>query len=147
MSQSRQELNEVKEWLRSYSKLSLTVTELRWQLAEIREQLTNARALVYDDMPHGSGSLNDLSDAMIKLEEQEERIESAIQEANDVKMEIVNALVDLPPALQLILVDRYIYLRKWEDIARAHNLTESVVHYRHNAGLKLLTQTKRVGKR
>ncbi len=144
MSQSRQELNKVKEWLRSYSKLSLAVTELRWQLAEIREQLTNARALVYDDMPHGSGSLNDLSDAMIKLEEQEERVESAIQEANDVKMEIVNALVDLPPALQLILVDRYIYLRKWEDIARDHNLTESVVHYRHNTGLKLLVQIKKI---
>lgn len=67
----KRELEEVKEWLWSYRKLAKQTELLRERLAAAREQLTSARALVYDDMPHGSVNLSDLSDVMARLEEEE----------------------------------------------------------------------------
>lgn len=134
----KREIEEVKEWLRSYRKLATQVDALKERLVATREQLTSARALVYDDMPHGSGSLSDLSDAMVRLEEQEGEIIEKLLEVDSARMEIVDALNTLPVPVREVMYDRYISWKSWERIFVESNMSKRAVLYRHKDGLMIL---------
>lgn len=135
---SKRELEEVKEWLWSYRKLVKQTEALRERLVATREQLTSARALVYDDMPHGSGNLSDLSDVMARLEEQEGKILEKLLEADNVRAKIVDALNSLPPITRKVMYERYISWKSWEMIAKRHNASKRQVLYKHKEGLQML---------
>lgn len=138
----KRELEEVKEWLWKYRKLVKQTEALRERLAATREQLTSARALVYDDMPHGSGNLSDLSDVVARLEEQEGEVLERILEEDNARAEIVDALNTLPPITRQVMHERYISWRSWERIATRHKLSTSTVHRIHKDGLERLRMRK-----
>ena len=139
---SKRELEEVKEWLWSYRKLVKQTEALRERLVATREQLTSARALVYDDMPHGSGNLSDLSDVMARLEEQEGEILEKLLEADNARAKIVDALNSLQPITRQVMYERYISLKDWKRIAARRKLSMSTVHRIHREGLERLRMRK-----
>lgn len=139
---SKRELEEVKEWLWSYRKLVKQTEALRERLVATREQLTSARALVYDDMPHGSGNLSDLSDVMARLEEQEGKILEKLLEADNARARIVDALNSQPPITRQVMYERYISWKSWERIAARHKLSASTIHRIHREGLESLRMRK-----
>lgn len=138
----KRELEEVKEWLWKYRKLVKQTEALRERLAATREQLTSARALVYDDMPHGTGNLSDLSDVVARLEEQEGEVLERILGADNARAEIVDALNTLPPITRQVMYERYISWKSWERIATRHKLSASTVHRIHKDGLERLRMRK-----
>ena len=139
---SKRELEEVKEWLWNYRKLVKQTEALRERLVATREQLTSARTLVYDDMPHGSGDLSDLSDVMARLEEQEGKALEKLLEADNARARIVDALNTLPPITRRVMYERYIFWRDWKWIAARNKLSMSTVHRIHREGLESLKMRK-----
>lgn len=132
---SRAEIESTKEWLWSYRRLIKEIASKRLELTEIRESLSSARALVYDDMPHGSGSLTDLSNAMVQLEEREEELADKLQEAADTQRRILSEIKRLPRITSNIFFERYIRGNDWVDIAEEHEMSLSAVHRKHRDGL------------
>lgn len=134
------ELEEVKRWLRSYHTLIMRTRKARERLAEVRSELSSARALVYNDMPHGSGSLSDLSSAMVRLEEEEEKVRQAISESIKARADIARTIKELPPVSRRVLYDRYILLKSWDRIAKEHSASKRQVLYKHKEGLEIIRQ-------
>lgn len=67
----------------------------------------------------------------------EQEIDSRIDELTEIKREIIKAIGGMEnPVYRTLLLERYINLRTWEDIASVMQYTERNIFYLHGAALK-----------
>lgn len=123
------------------------LSRYRWtkqRLAEIDEEIAGCRmdalpgGISYDGMPHGSGSLTDLSDYAVKFDRlltQRIRIKTeAAAELNEIS-EAIEEVEDIQ--CRTLLRYRYILLLGWEEISKKMNYSEVHVRkYLHGKALR-----------
>ena len=91
-----------------------------------------------DGMPHGSGVSRKTEDLAIKLGEAAQRYLNAEQEAFDVKERVYSIIADIDGTEGEILYERYINLRRWEDICVLVHLSWRQTHRLHRKGLQMV---------
>lgn len=125
----KQTIEDKKEYLKTYRQLK----QETYSKAELLEHLKTkemGEAIRYSDLPH-SGNKKDLSDHIQKLEEVEEELVEANEEAIDKMAEIIRAINQMDDAMSKeILRSRYILGKSWEQIACDIHMT-----YRHTIRL------------
>ena len=77
-------------------------------------------------------------DHAIRLSERREAWQIAALNALEVRQEIFDMLIDLPIDESEVLIERYVDLKKWEDIALSLNMSHTNVHKLHRRGLQLI---------
>ena len=135
---SKEELILTKEWLWRYRRIYWKVEREEEEYQRIREELSGVRALIYDDMPSGSGTLADLSNSMVRLEKQMKAIDTATAELYEIASDIVGAIDKLPKDVQPIMVKRYMKFKKWQQISEECGVSIRSVHNKHLEGLELI---------
>lgn len=135
---SKEELMLAKEWLWRYQRIYWRVEREEEEYQRIREELSGVRALLYDDMPSGSGTLADLSNSMVRLEKQMKVIDTAVAELYEIASDIVGAIYKLPEDIQPIMFKRYMEFKKWQQVSEECGMSIRNVHNKHLEGLELI---------
>ena len=135
---SKEELILTKEWLWRYRRIYWKVEREEEENQRIREELSGVRALIYDDMPSGSGTLADLSNSMVRLEKQMNVLDAAIAELHEIASDVVGAIYRLPEDVQQVMFKRYMEFEGWQQIAAECGLSLRSVHNKHREGLELV---------
>lgn len=119
---------EKKEYLNEYKLACKKVVALQEQLESLREVEQSAKVQKLSDMPKGSGSRqSDLSDLMIRIEELQEEVDTALDKCIEKKLEIEESLIcRVDDEEARVLRYRYIKLLGWKEIAK--RLDYSVRH-------------------
>ncbi len=109
-------------------------------------QVSNLRGMsmhitqVLSDMPKTASHDNHkLEDVIARLIDTEAEIDESIDSLVDLKIEIMNAIWKVEDAnCQLLLEQRYINFKSWEEIADDMNVSVRWVHKLHAKGLELI---------
>lgn len=107
-----------KEYLSQYKDATKIIERVRAEYEEQMEQVDSIRsALGGDGLPRsGEVSKRVETDAVRLAEKAEELIEAEV-DALEIRQEIVRLLRHIDQTPQDVLWDRYVNLRKWEDVA------------------------------
>ena len=128
-----------KEFLKQYEYAMLRAKRCREQYETALEKIDAiGSTLGTDGMPHGSGVSRKTEDLAIKLGEAAQRYLDAEQEAFDVKERVYSIIADIDGTEGEILYERYINLRRWEDICVLVHLSWRQTHRLHRKGLQMV---------
>lgn len=127
---------EKKEYLNGYRNACKRIINLQEQMESLREVEQSAKIQQLSDMPKGGNRHKDLSDLLIKLEKLQDKIDDAIIESLQVKVEIEDTLLRVRDSDEArILRFRYIDFMKWEEISVKMNYSYRQVLYIHGRAL------------
>ena len=76
-----------------------------------------------DGMPHGANISKPTEDKAVRLAEKMERIVDARLTAIEVRQEVFDTIMELDDLECDVLLQRYVCLKKWEDVCLAVNYT------------------------
>lgn len=111
------ELEQKKEYLKSYRKLCIKLASLNEQKASMMETITSVKAQKYDDMPK-SNNKTDLSDYIVALERVTKSIDTTRNKCISKKVAIESAILNMDCGVESdILHKRYILFKPWEVIS------------------------------
>ena len=114
----REQNEKKKEYLNGYRRMTLKINSLAEQMRSISEIAESAKAVNYDDMPHGHKD-TDLSDYIVKLENLEEKINAIKKEQYQRRIGIEELIVSMQDGTECdVLRKRYIECKSWETIAK-----------------------------
>lgn len=129
----------VKEYLRQYGEAERIARHLK---SEYETALHNIDAIKSpmdtDGMPHGTNISRRTELAAIRLAEAAERYKDAEIKAIEKRGEVFNLIWNVPGIKGDILYERYINLRRWEDVADTVHLSLRQVHNIHGRVLQEL---------
>ena len=91
-----------------------------------------------DGMPHGTNISKPTEDKAIRLAEKMERIVDARLTAIEVRQEVFDTIMELDDLECDVLLQRYVYLKKWEDVCLAVNYTWPSVRSAWHRGEELI---------
>lgn len=127
---------EKKKWLWRYRDCIEREKEINLRIEEIRNEIGGLKAVSYDSVP-GSGSLHDLSDGMVKLLEEVEKLLQEREKTARAWREIQEAITspELTSKETEVCFKRYI-LRMWfDDIAEEMGVGIASVYRFHKSAL------------
>lgn len=108
----------VKEYLRQYETAEKIARRLRTEYETQLIMIDNIKSPSNTDgMPHGSGISNRTEQAALRLVEAAERYKGAEVEALKKRQQVFELIWNVPGLKGDILYERYINLRRWDDIA------------------------------
>lgn len=134
---------EKKKWLWRYRECIEREKEINLRIEEIRNEIGGLKAVSYDSVP-GSGSLHDLSDGMVKLLEEEEKLLQEREKTARVWREIQEAITspELTSKETEVCFKRYILRMWWDDIAEEMGVSLRTVHHIHGKALRRIDLPK-----
>ena len=88
-----------------------------------------------DGMPHGSGISKPTEDKAIKISEKLERLADARLDAVRIRQEVYDTIMLLDGLEADVLLERYVYLQKWEDVCLSVCYTWPTVRLAWHRGL------------
>lgn len=111
-------VEEKKQFLIGFKRMFFKLESLKEQKKVTRERMESAKAIEYSDMPK-SHRKTDLSDCIVQLEEQEERINNQIAEIFKRQVTITDAIMRLEDGLESDIMNKhYIQFIGWEEIGK-----------------------------
>lgn len=131
-------MNETKkEYLKGYSRAAVSIKMLKQEYVEIREEALSLKAIEYSDMPKSSGKKTDLSDTIVMLEKERDRIVKEIKQCYMQQIRIKNDIREMRSEKYInILTMRYIKNMTWEEIAEKIDRTKRQVERIHGNALE-----------
>ena len=128
-----------KEYLRQYKEAERDVQNLRAEYLEQMEQIDNIRSsLGGDGLPRSGDIYKKVEAQAVKLAEKAEELLQAEADALAMRQEIFRMVQRVPGAPGEVLRERYVNLRKWEDIADLIGYTDRNCRYLHDKGLEIV---------
>ena len=127
------------EYLRQYEYATRRVA--RYQEEYNRESLLidAVRSLSDNDgMPHGSGISKPTEDKAIRLADKALKWKQAELDAIEIRQEVFETICDIPDIEGDVLYERYIHLRKWEEICVRLNYSWHGIHSVHRRALSIV---------
>lgn len=122
----------VKEYLRQYEAAEKIAGRLRTEYIKQMEMIDSIKSPSDNDgMPHGSSISNRTEEAAFHLIEAAKRYEDAELEAIKKRQQVFNLIWNVPGLKGDILYERYINLKKWEEVADTVHLSLRQVHNLH----------------
>lgn len=129
----------VKEYLRQYRYAEETAQRLRSEYEEEEERVIGIRStLGGDGQPHGTGISKPTENAAVRLAEKLEQYRASEIEALRVRQEVFDTIRSVPGEMQTVLYERYINLKRWEDIAEVMAYSLRQVYNIHGNALDYL---------
>ena len=108
----------VKEYLRQYEAAEKIARRLRTEYIKQMEMIDSIKSPSDNDgMPHGSNISRRTEEAALQLLEAAKRYEVAELEAIKKRQQVFNLIWNVPGVKGEILYERYINLKRWEEIA------------------------------
>lgn len=130
-----------KEFLRQYEYADKRAKRLQAEYERELELIDSVRStLGGDGMPHGSGVSRRTEDAAIRLADKAMRWKMAQVEAIEKRQEVFELIRDVEGTEGEILYERYINLRRWEDICVVIHLSWRQTHRLHGKALNLIEE-------
>lgn len=126
-----------KRWLWRYQDCIEREKEINLRIEKIRNELGGLKGISYNGMP-SSGSLHDLSDGMVRLLEEEEKLLQEREKAARSWREIQAAITspELTSRQTEVCFKRYILRMWWGDIAEEMGVSERSVYRYHGEALQ-----------
>lgn len=130
------ENDEKKKYLDRYRRARSSAKELENRLAMLQIDAMVPGQRAADAMPHGSGGDRDLSDYVAKYDEYVTSLIRKRQAAQSVMIEVSSAIeaLEIEEEKQVLLY-RYIYLMRWDEIAEAMHIALRTAFYWHGQAL------------
>ena len=91
-----------------------------------------------DGMPHGTNISKPTESKAVRLADKRQRIVDAKLDAISVRQEVFDAIMELDNLECDVLLQRYVYLKKWEDVCIAVNYTWPSVRSAWHRGEELI---------
>lgn len=128
-----------KEFLRQYEHASRIVQRCKTEYeTEVEKIDAIGSTLSNDGMPHGSGISRKTEDKAIRLAEKATKWKAAELEAIAKRQEVFEVIYDIQGIEGEILIERYINLRKWEDICVLIHYSWRGTHKIHARALQIV---------
>ena len=132
-----------KEFLKQYEHASRIVQRCKTEYeTEVEKIDAIGSTLSNDGMPHGSGISRKTEDKAIRLAEKATKWKAAELEAIAKRQEVFELIYDIKGIEGDVLIDKYINLKTWEQIAEERHYTVRGIQYAH--GRALLIVAKRI---
>lgn len=130
------EIEQKKEFLKSYRNQCYKIKSLQEQKSSIIETMASAKAQTYNDMPT-SGMKSDLSDYMVKLEKIMKDIDNAYAECLAKKIAIESSVLRMNDGMEsAVLHKRYILFKSWTAISIELGYERTQIHRLHGKALQ-----------
>jgi DNA-directed RNA polymerase specialized sigma24 family protein len=130
-----------KEFLRQYEHADRKVRRLE---AEYHDELVMVDAIRSasdnDGMPHGSGISKPTEEKALRLADKHLRLINARLEAVEKRQIVFDAINDIDGIEGDLLFERYVKLRKWEEICVLLGYSWNGVHKAHRRALRMVEE-------
>lgn len=128
-----------KEYLQQFEDAVELVKQLREEYAEQTEQIDNIRSsLGGDGMPHGADIRREVEEKAIALAEKAQELKEAEIWAVATEQQIFRTILELHGVYRDVLIERYVHLKKWEEVADAVGYCVSRTHVKHKEALQMI---------
>lgn len=128
-----------KEYLKQYEEAEKLVAMLQEEYNEQIEQIDNIRSpLGSDGTPRGGGINREVEEKAVKLAEKAEELKRAEIYAVEIRQQIFRKIMQVPGEPGSVLHERYVNLRKWEEVADIVGYSIRQTHNLHREGLEII---------
>lgn len=128
-----------KEYLEQYKEAEKVVADTKAEYLEQMEQIDNIRSALGGDGLPQSGDISKKVEAQaLQLAAKAEELLQVEAAALALRQEIYKTVQAVPGYPRSVLVERYINLRKWVDIAELLGYTERQCHNIHDKGIAIV---------
>lgn len=125
-------LEQYREAVRRIKQIERELEEERIQIDTIRSSSDN------DGMPHGTNISRPTEEKAIRLADKQERLVDARLEAIRIRQEVFDVVMAIDGLESDVLLARYIYLQKWEDVCITVSYTWPTVRAAWRRGLDMV---------
>lgn len=133
----------VKDFLKGVYKQGLYLRTLKTTKEKLLEDIASPKAMAYDDVKVDSYAQSDLSDKLLQIYAERDRLSDKILqtmaevlERKKKAMELINRLPSYEE--RVIMMEHYLNCKKWDDIAREIHYSSSSVFFYHGMALNAL---------
>ena len=128
-----------KEYLKQYEYAHKKAERFREEYEAELLKVDAVRSLSDNDgMPHGSGISKPTEDKAIRLADKALKWKQAELDAIEIRQEVFETICDIPDIEGDVLYERYIHLRKWEEICVRLNYSWKGIHLVHRRALSIV---------
>ena len=128
-----------KDFLKQYEYANQRANRLRESYeTELQRIDAIGSTLSGDGQPHGTGVSRKTEDKAIKLADAAKAWKEAELNALEEKQKVFNLIWDIPDVEGEVLYERYINLRKWEDVAETIHYSLQGVFSAHRRALRIV---------
>lgn len=125
-------VREVKEYLKQYEDAERIARRLKREYEDELNYIDSIKSPIdTDGTPHGSGISRIVEQRALRLVERIDRYRDAETAAREKKHQVFDLIWNVPGLKGDILYERYINLRKWEEVADTVHLSLRQVHNLH----------------
>ena len=129
-----------KEYLRQYEDAQRRAERLKIEYERQQELIDTIKSTSdIDGMPKSKNRPN-IEDKILKLAEKAERYRQAEAEALEIRQEVFETVNKVPGNEGDVLMERYIHLKKWEEICVHMNYSWRGIHKLHQKALHLVDE-------
>lgn len=130
-----------KEYLKQYEYAQRKADRYRQEYEAELLKVDAVRSLSDNDgMPHGSGISKPTEDKAIRLADKALKWKQAELDAIDIRQEVFDTICDIPDIEGDVLYERYIHLRKWEEICVLLSYSWKGIHLVHRRALNIVEE-------
>lgn len=130
-----------KQFLKQYEEACKREQRYKTEYEKELELVDSVRStLGSDGMPHGSGVSRKVEDQAIRLADKALDWKQAQLDAIQIRQDVFEMIHDIPGIEGDILIERYIYLRRWEAIAVLLHYSWNGVHKAHRRALRIVQE-------
>lgn len=130
-----------KEFLRQYEQKNKIAERLKREYEREHELIDAVRVSTNTDgMPHGSGTARATEDKAIRLADKAAAWKIAELDAIEIRQEVFDLIRDIPGVEGEVLYERYVCLRRWEDICVIVSYSWRGVHKVHARALRIVEE-------
>lgn len=128
-----------KEFLKQYAYAQRRADIFREEYEAEMLKVDAVRSLSDNDgMPHGSGISKPTEERAIRLADKAKRWRDAELDALEVRQMVFDTICIIPDIEGKVLYERYIHLRKWEEICVVLNYSWHGIHSVHRRALSIV---------
>lgn len=130
-----------KEYLRQYEQLNRKAERLKHEYeTEMLKIDAIGSTLASDGTPHGTGVSRRTEDKAIRLADKALKWKEAELDAIAKRQEVFEVIIQIPGIEGEVLYERYVSLRKWEDICVLLHYSWRGVHKVHRRALAMVKE-------
>lgn len=129
-----------KDFLKQYEQAVKDTNKLERELSDLRESYDQIKSVTdYDGMPHGSNIGHPTEEKAIKVADKSLEYVRALQHRSEVREAVFEVVFAVKGIEGDVLYERYIKLKKWEDICVQLNYSWNGVHSAHKRALNVVS--------
>lgn len=128
-----------KEYLQQYGDAVEYEKQVREEYEEQNELIDNIRSsLGGDGLPRGGDISRVVEERAVALAEKAQELKEAEIWAVSTRQQIYRTIEMVPGVSREVLIERYVHLRKWREVAEAVNYSVSHTHVLEQRGLEFI---------